>query len=82
MIELQGDQKIFVGFKLETGLRRQIEAIVGPDKKGNYESGQWVTHQTKANRIKRVREIEETEIILTVEGGGWDQRLPAMMYYK
>ena len=33
MIELQGDQPIFVGFKLETGLRRQIEAIVGPDKK-------------------------------------------------
>ena len=33
MIELQGDQRIFVGFKLATGLRRQIEAIVGPDKK-------------------------------------------------
>jgi hypothetical protein len=33
MIQLQGDQAVFIGFKLETGLRRQIEALVGPDKK-------------------------------------------------
>ena len=33
MIELQGEQAIFVGFKLETSLRRQIEAITGPDKR-------------------------------------------------
>lgn len=33
MIELRGDQPIFVGFKVETSLRRQIEAIAGPDRK-------------------------------------------------
>ena len=33
MIELQGDQPVFVGFKLATSLRRQIEAITGPDRK-------------------------------------------------
>ena len=33
MIQLQGDQPVFVGFKLETSLRRQIEALTGPDRK-------------------------------------------------
>lgn len=33
MIELAGHQPIFVGFKMETGLRRQIEALSGPDRK-------------------------------------------------
>ena len=33
MIELRKDQPVFVGFKLETSLRRQIESLTGPDKR-------------------------------------------------
>jgi hypothetical protein len=33
VIRLSQDTPIFVGFKLETGLRRQLESIAGPDKK-------------------------------------------------
>jgi hypothetical protein len=33
VIRLSEDTPIFVGFKLETGLRRQLEALTGPDKK-------------------------------------------------
>ena len=33
MIELSDNQPIFIGFKLATGLRRQIESLSGPDKK-------------------------------------------------
>ena len=33
MIELHEDQPIFVGFKLETSLRRQLQSLEGPDKK-------------------------------------------------
>jgi hypothetical protein len=31
--ELLGHQSIFIGFKVDTGLRRQIESLEGPDKK-------------------------------------------------
>ena len=33
MLELLEHQPIFVGFKLDTGLRRQVEALEGPDRK-------------------------------------------------
>ena len=33
VVELQQDHPVFIGFKLETSLRRQLEAIDGPDKK-------------------------------------------------
>ena len=33
MRQLAQHQPIFVGFKLDTSLRRQVEALTGPDKK-------------------------------------------------
>ncbi len=33
MVELEQDHPIFVGFKMETSLRRQVEALTGSDKK-------------------------------------------------
>lgn len=33
MVELLGHQPIFIGFKVDTGLRRQIEGLEGPDKR-------------------------------------------------
>jgi hypothetical protein len=33
VIDLAENQPIFIGFKLETGLRRQIEALSGSDRK-------------------------------------------------
>lgn len=33
MLELQADQPIFVGLKLDTSLRRQLESVAGPDRK-------------------------------------------------
>lgn len=32
-MELGGNQAIFIGFKLDSGLRRQIEALTGPDRR-------------------------------------------------
>ncbi len=32
-MELSASQAIFVGFKLDSGLRRQIESLTGPDRK-------------------------------------------------
>ena len=31
--ELDGRRAIFIGFKLDTGLRRQLESLTGPDRK-------------------------------------------------
>ena len=33
LIDLADRQPIFIGFKLETSLRRQLEALSGPDRK-------------------------------------------------
>jgi hypothetical protein len=33
VLDLLVDQPIFIGFKLDTSLRRQLEAIAGPDRK-------------------------------------------------
>ena len=32
-MELGGNHAIFIGFKLDSGLRRQIEALTGPDRR-------------------------------------------------
>jgi hypothetical protein len=32
-MELGGNQAIFIGFKLDSGLRRQIDALTGPDRR-------------------------------------------------
>jgi len=37
-LELSDRNKLFVGLKLDTGLRRQLEAVSGPDRK--YVSGE------------------------------------------
>jgi len=36
-LELSDQNKLFIGLKLDTGLRRQLEAVSGPDRK--YVSG-------------------------------------------
>jgi hypothetical protein len=33
MVELSAGQAIFIGFKLDSGLRRQIESLTGPDRR-------------------------------------------------
>jgi hypothetical protein len=33
LIELRKEQAIFVGFRLETSLKRQVDAITGPDQR-------------------------------------------------
>ena len=32
-MELSGTQAIFIGFKLDSGLRRQVESLTGPDRR-------------------------------------------------
>lgn len=33
LVELEDHRSVFIGFKLDTGLRRQLESLSGPDKK-------------------------------------------------
>ncbi len=33
LVELENSRALFIGFKLDTGLRRQLESLSGPDKK-------------------------------------------------
>jgi hypothetical protein len=33
LVELEGERSMFIGFKLDSGLRRQLESLSGPDRK-------------------------------------------------
>jgi hypothetical protein len=33
LVQLEGERSIFIGIKLDSGLRRQLESLSGPDKK-------------------------------------------------
>jgi hypothetical protein len=47
-MELSGDRAIFIGFKLDSGLRRQLESLSGPDKR--YVSGEDATFLSLCRR--------------------------------
>ena len=78
-MELGGNQAIFIGFKLDSGLRRQIDALTGPDRR--YVSDENSTFLSSACEVHLVLrsfrvEIDRTHHVEAASAQRRDERLP------